>query len=147
MDMLGKYVKIDAVSGCFVWQGTKDSHGYGKIGAKQRGAHRVAWELARGEIPKGLSVLHRCDNPACVNIEHLWLGTQADNIADMIQKRRKSSVNTQKGQRSNAQKITDEQVLQIRQSTESVFALAKQYGVSKHTILNLCGKHTRLHLS
>jgi hypothetical protein len=81
----------DAESGCLEWQGRKNKHGYGIfcIGHTEKVlAHRFAWQMMRGEIPKGLNVLHRCDNPKCVKLDHLFVGTQADNVADMWAKGR-----------------------------------------------------------
>jgi len=81
----------DPASGCWQWIGrSRTSTGYGKLGFQWRTykAHRAAWLTWRGEIPKGLSVLHRCDNPLCINPEHLFLGTQEDNVRDCISKGR-----------------------------------------------------------
>lgn len=77
-------------SGCFEWQGTLREKGYGRLYHLGRlgDAHRVAWELTRGPIPDGLYVCHKCDNPPCVNPDHLWLGTNTDNMRDMVRKGR-----------------------------------------------------------
>lgn len=77
--------------GCWEWQGTKGTFGYGVARAwkRQTTAHRRAWELWHGSIPEGVHVLHRCDNPPCVRPDHLFLGTPADNVMDMIAKGRR----------------------------------------------------------
>lgn len=76
--------------GCIGWTAAKNNKGYGRIlvGKGAKLAHRVSWQLANGDIPKGKFVLHRCDNPICVNVKHLFLGTQKDNIEDMVRKGR-----------------------------------------------------------
>lgn len=76
--------RLIAVDGCRVFTGWRDKDGYGwlRVNGKKVGAHRVAWELENGPIPTGLSVLHRCDNPPCCDVGHLFIGTQADNVAD-----------------------------------------------------------------
>lgn len=89
---------IETANGCQEWTGTTDRKGYGQIGVdgKRFKAHRLAWELANGPIPTGLSVLHHCDNPPCCQTDptegypagHLFVGTSADNTADMIAKGR-----------------------------------------------------------
>jgi hypothetical protein len=77
-------------SGCIVWTRSKNPDGYGNLSWNGRNtrAHRVAYALAHGEIPQGMSVLHRCDNPPCCNPAHLFLGTQQDNIRDCVEKGR-----------------------------------------------------------
>lgn len=75
---------VAARGDCLEWTGSLDRYGYGKIGLQGRveKAHRLSWLLHRGVIPDGLVVRHDCDNPRCVRIDHLRLGTQADNVAD-----------------------------------------------------------------
>ena len=80
-----------ARDGCWVWNGakrTKFSYGVFSIKHQNHQAHRIAWELVNGSIPDGLFVLHKCDNPPCVNPEHLFLGTHIDNMRDMVKKGR-----------------------------------------------------------
>ena len=82
-------------NGCLEWTGAASSpSGYGVIGRGTRGqgwtsTHRLAWELANGPIPPGLDVCHHCDNPPCCDVEHLFLGTRAENMADMMAKGRR----------------------------------------------------------
>lgn len=78
-------------NGCWEWLGARKPTGYGVFSRTDRSAvraHRWAYEEFVGPIPAGMSVCHRCDNPPCVNPDHLWLGTQADNVHDMIKKGR-----------------------------------------------------------
>jgi hypothetical protein len=75
-------------SDCWVWQGYRNEHGYGRLWAPKRYVHRAAYEAFVGPIPAGLNVLHRCDNPPCCNPAHLFLGTRADNARDMLAKGR-----------------------------------------------------------
>lgn len=118
-------------SGCHTWVGTIKSNGYGVININGRieHAHRVAWELAKGPIPEGMWVLHTCDNRRCVNPAHLWLGTQQDNIGDMVEKRRHNH-----GARNARAKLTVEQVRLIRLMSGTQAEIAKCFGVSDATI-------------
>lgn len=122
---------------CWVWTGPKNRDGYGCVSGNR--AHRYSWELINGKIPKGLSVLHRCDNPPCVNPKHLWLGTQTDNVMDMVAKGRCADVRYEANPRA---KLTSEQVNSIKQRVhhknhhdgQTHKQLAEEYGVSKSTI-------------
>lgn len=87
-DKNGPTLRVD-LGPCWVWLRHKKANGYGQTSAPgTRYAHRRAWELANGPIPIGLWVLHRCDNPPCVNPQHLFLGNRADNVRDMVSKGR-----------------------------------------------------------
>ncbi len=100
---------------CWNWQACMTRLGYGLFwfSSKNRSAHRVAWILTHGEIPNGLHVLHKCDNPACVNPSHLFLGTQRDNIHDAIEKGR-HKLPDNRGERCGTSKLTRTDVLEIR---------------------------------
>ena len=84
------FVSVGSADACWPWTGRKFENGYGqfKLGSKCRKASRVSWELHNGPIPEGKYVLHRCDNPPCVNPTHLFLGTHKENMSDMVAKGR-----------------------------------------------------------
>ncbi len=86
-------------SGCLIWTGHLDKDGYGhfKMAGVRTTAHRTAWLLAGREIPPGMKILHKCDTPACVRVEHLFLGTHADNMRDMAAKGRGRSGKSKSG--------------------------------------------------
>lgn len=88
------WAKVNKSDGCWIWTGAKSSKGYGFIGSGGSGgrmllAHRVSYEFANGEIPDGMMILHSCDNPSCVNPDHLRVGTCSDNIQEAFDKGRK----------------------------------------------------------
>jgi hypothetical protein len=89
--------------GCLPWLGAVDKNGYGfiKVGVRQSRAHRIAWQMTHGAIPQGILVCHHCDNPGCVNVDHLFLGTPSDNMVDKVQKGR---ANAPAGDRNGSRK-------------------------------------------
>jgi hypothetical protein len=123
-------------SGCWPWTRGRDKDGYGKLAygsmhnRKHVRAHRVVWELFYGEIIPGHWVLHRCDNPPCVNPMHLWLGTPSQNTRDCLSKNRRRSA---RGESNGQAKLTAEQVLKIREryaAGERRQHIADELGVS-----------------
>lgn len=139
----------EPMSGCWLWVAGANARGYGSVncGGASHLAHRLSWRMHRGEIPDGLSVCHRCDNPSCVNPDHLFLGTHAENMADRNRKGRvasgprsgawKSTWKRCAGERHPKAKLTEDAVREIRASTDPERALAARYGVSKATISNV----------
>lgn len=85
------WAKVDRTASCWLWTAAKTPDGYGKLGIRcyMEYAHRLSWEMHRGPIPAGMLVLHRCDTPSCVNPAHLFIGTQFDNMQDMVAKGRR----------------------------------------------------------
>ena len=122
-------------SGCWLWTHSLDNHGYGRINhnAIPKMAHRVSYELYRGEIPKGMEVCHSCDMPSCVNPNHLFVGTHADNMDDMATKKR-SPPTAHIGEINGMAKLTDADIITIRNSTETQVTLAEKHGVHQGTI-------------
>ena len=85
--------KVQKSDGCWEWLGAKSrKYGQSYDGVRSTGAHRFSWILHKGEIPEGKWVLHKCNNPSCVNPDHLYLGTRADNIGDMLEADRQVKV-------------------------------------------------------
>ena len=136
-----KYMK-EPDSGCWLWLAARSSYRYGCIGVPRNRcsypvkftmvhAHRVSWQLHRGKIPKGLSVLHKCDIPLCVNPNHLFLGTQEDNVRDMEKKKR---ARHPRGEKAGRAKLTEAKVRTIRKSKKPVKELADKYGVTRGAI-------------
>lgn len=107
-----KYLK-DKVSGCWNWTASLAGKGYGQVKLpgqrKQIYAHRAAYIIHRGEIPDGKNVLHKCDNPKCVNPDHLWIGTSKENSQDM-----KSKDRHMRGERNNQSILTEKDVRAIK---------------------------------
>ncbi len=120
-------------SGCWIWMRTINTAGYAHLtylGKSHRG-HRLSWKIYKGQIPIGMYVLHHCDNRACINPDHLFLGTAADNMVDMIKKNRQRH---DRGELASRAILTEQDVLEIRASTLSMKELVRKYGVHRNTI-------------
>lgn len=140
--------KEDVSSGCWNWTAGKDKDGYGafKLDGRQQKAHRFAYQMYVGEIPSGLCICHKCDNPACVNPDHLFPGTQADNMHDRDNKGRwKNNWPDNSGEKCAAAKLTEDDVGTIRTmyaNGAQQVDLAKQFGVCPRTICDIVHYHT-----
>lgn len=123
-------------SGCTLWTGHTDVDGYGilKTGGRPQKAHRLAWVEARGPIPDGLCVCHKCDIRACINPDHLWLGTQAENIKDRDNKGRHW---VHRGADQYSAKLTEDDVRAIRASNQNGVVLGERYGISHKTVSDI----------
>lgn len=132
----GYDVNWQKTTACVEWAGWKDRAGYGLRrfnGKKECFAHRVAWEIAFGPIPEGMCVCHRCDNPPCVNVEHLFLGTQLENMRDRQAKGRGHS-SRNRGESNPSAKLDIAAVAVIRATAGTPNQIAEYYGVSQATI-------------
>lgn len=132
-------------SGCWLWAGTVHGKGYGHIWYKGscKKAHRASYEEFVGKIPEDMYVMHKCDNPACVNPDHLMLGTNQDNMDDRNNKMRQAH-----GESHSKAKLTDKLVLYIRSLPEGFnqSELAKTLNIKSSTISNLLSGRTWRHL-
>lgn len=129
---------------CWLWKGKRSKGRYGGYGCMRGGfAHRIAYELFIGPIPKGMRVCHSCDNPPCVNPRHLWLGTDADNAADKIAKGRSNHKPLFRDTGNGMAKLTKKQVASLLKdymkeaNTHTQRDLAARYGVSYRTVQEL----------
>ena len=130
---------------CLLWNKCVDPQGYGVAWymGKKTMAHRAAWLKANGPIPEGLCVLHRCDNPTCVNPNHLFLGTRGQNNADRAAKKRNADIS---GEKHPSAKLTEKQVLAIREDTRPHRVLADIYGVDASSISNIKRRRNWAHI-
>lgn len=141
--------RVNKTDGCWLWTGPITKQGYGEgiclasMDGRRIQSHRVAWILTHGAIPNGMHVLHKCDNPTCVNPSHLFLGTNQDNVDDKMNKGRFVPVC---GESHPKSKLTEADVLAIRGSLLPTGVLSKQYGVSTSLVLRIKKRKTWAHI-
>lgn len=134
--------RVEKTETCWLWKGTKNGYGYGIFlmqGERPVRAHRYSYEFFKGKIPTGKIIMHTCDNPPCVNPDHLRVGTKEENNKDTAIKRRHNyGINHWNG------KLSDDDVKNIRESSDKQAVLAKRYGVSQSHISHIKrGRHRR----
>lgn len=134
----GFWEKVKITPGCWEWLASKNQARrgiYNPRGAKKLGvsslAYRVSWIIHYGELPEGSQVLHSCDNPTCVNPQHLFLGTSKDNTLDMLKKGR-----------GGKSKLTSVQVISIRSDERPRRVIAKEYGITLNMVQKIKAKHS-----
>lgn len=143
-------VEFDTNGGCWLWKYAAANGGYGVLYLNRRlvRAHRAAYQEWVGEIGNGLKVCHRCDTPACINPTHLFLGTQADNVADMCAKGRKVNAPS-KGEANGSAVLTERQALAIiaaAEQGETFTSIGARFGVSRVTAAKIAKRQGWKHL-
>lgn len=146
-------VEFDANTGCWLWSGATIPGGYGclRVDGRTQKAHRISWAIHRGEsLSPAVKVCHRCDTPSCVNPDHLFLGTQADNVADMVAKGRARGgrqVGSANPMASLNEGVVAEilSVLGLRRFSQA--EVAASYGVSPMTISRIARGHLWRHVT
>lgn len=136
-DSMRFFKKVNKTDSCWLWTGVLTrKNGYGRFRFKRgfKCVHRISWTLANGAIPIGMRVLHRCDNPPCLRPDHLYIGTQRDNMRDCVAKGRRPDT---RGENGPLVKLTWQQVEEIRRARlngATTVALAAKYNVVQGTI-------------
>lgn len=139
------------MSGCWIWLGSLMRNGYAQISVDGRKeyVHRVSWSVHCGPIPEGLDVLHICDVRCCANPAHLFTGTNADNMADMVKKGRYVKGRIVKGEELHLSKLTEPEVIQIRRRSaqgDSNVSIANDFSVTPANVGNIVRLKTWAHV-
>jgi len=142
------YTTIPNENGCMEWTGARDRKGYGMLMVNHKHvlSHRLSYQLFKGEIPKGMCICHTCDNTKCVAPDHLWCGTQKENILDRLNKGRSAR---QSGEKNAASTLTDSQAIEIKKLLNTTnmtqVDIAKKFNVEKKVVWriknNISWKH------
>ena len=149
MDRFWSKIKRGGPDECWEWQAHINKDGYGMIsvdGVVER-SHRMSWKLTNGDIPKVMCILHSCDNPRCCNPSHLFLGTQKDNVADMVSKNRHRG---SPGIKNPSAKLTEDEVGQIRrlrnETPLTLHEIGEMYDVSFSLVSQICKRKAWNHI-
>lgn len=135
-DFAGRFwpkVDVRGPDECWPWTASRNIHNYGRLGrgggGGEIGAHRASWMINRGEIPAGLFVCHRCDNPPCCNPAHLFLGTSRDNTRDMVSK----------GRANGRRVLTPDVVREVRRllPSKTHSEIAARFGIGRSTVQHI----------
>jgi hypothetical protein len=139
--------KVKKGESCWLWSGRRNNHGYGQLRFrnKQWVASRFAWLIFKGPIPAGMCVLHRCDVPACVNPDHLFLGSHADNMRDMKKKGRGRDATGEANSRAKL-KEADVRAIRVLKGQVSYAQIAEKFGVSSGMVSMIVNRQNWGHL-
>jgi hypothetical protein len=145
--------KVKKTKGCWEWIASKNQYGYGHFWINKflfLASHRISWMIHNGKIPKGICVLHHCDNPSCVRPDHLWLGTKGDNAIDMVRKGR-NKYGDVRGEKNGCAKLVKKQILKIKKLwiTKKFIQkeLAKNFGISQQQISRILNRNRWKHVN
>jgi hypothetical protein len=139
--------QVDLITGCHNFLGFKDRNGYGRIKYNNKGyaVHRLFWVLKNGELPSNIHVLHKCDNPSCFNLDHLFIGSHLDNVADKVAKNRQYHPPKGRLHHRSMAKLTEEQVKEIKVLLKRGYShrdIAKDFKVHFGTISDISNNKT-----
>ena len=141
-----KLTWIEDESECWIFQGTLTKYGYGVIpdGYKQHAAHRLSYEIHKGSIPKGLLVIHSCDQPSCINPDHLRIGTQKDNMTDMVKRGRSPHSKLRERDVIEMRRLWKDRHQPFKKVTQQ--ELATLFGVCQATVHTVVTRQSWCHL-
>lgn len=147
--------RVEKTDGCWLWMGTQNGDGYGRfiLGGQRVVAHRAMWIMVHGPLSQNLNVCHHCDNRQCVNPDHLFAGTQSENMLDCVAKGRHPSYRGQpglSGERHPGARLTEALVDQIRNKAASGVTervLAEEYGISAGHVYRIVARKQWTHVA
>jgi hypothetical protein len=148
------WAKVEKQAECWIWTASTNGRGYGQLGRGGRGdgyvyAHRYSWELSNGSIPNGMSVLHRCDQSRCVNPDHLFLGTQKDNMRDASRKGRLAVGTRVCGEATGTAKLTALDIRIIRRLSGRLLQreIAEMFHIAQTNVSMIVQRHSWRHIT